>query len=122
MKLIKINKNATSPTELITVIQSNTEIATLKKEIDCRMIDCIYRYIGGQQYMLYIDDMGKLDDNACVTAICNNANEHLVGNIIISGTPSLGEATELSEDDIKKIQNNVVTMKEPLKSVLCYTV
>lgn len=97
MKLIKINKNETSPTKLVTVIQSNTEISTLKNEIGCKMIDSIYRYIGGQQYMLYIDDMGKFADNACVTAICENANEHLVGNIIISGIPLLGKGTELSE-------------------------
>lgn len=122
MRLIKINQEKITPEELLSVIDTDTDIKSLRNEIGCKMIDSIYRYIGGQQYMLYIDDMGKFADNACVTAICENANEHLVGNIIISGIPLLGKGTELSEDDIKNIQNNVCTMKEPLKSVLCYTV
>lgn len=78
--------------------------------LDCRCFDIPRRKIGGKMFDIYCDDEGFLkDDQPPISAYSLKLNEPmLVGNLIIANHNYAGETTDLSDEDIKLIKENLL--------------
>lgn len=90
--------------------------------IGCRTIDIVHRKIGDIDVEIIIDDEGALVDNAKVSAVDIVGNIALFGNLLVAGgrVTDDGELTELTEDEIDAIMENVMEVttsiyKEPFR-------
>lgn len=73
--------------------------------IRCRCVDIVKRNIGGREFDIICDDEGTFVESPRVSAVDQNGNPELVGNLIISGLARRGELTDLSDDDISLIRS-----------------
>ena len=80
------------------------------KHLNCRIFDIARRKIGGKMFDIYVDDEGLLKSpQPSVSAYCLSRNEPmLVGNLIIANCDEVGNTTDLSDDDIKLIKENLI--------------
>ena len=89
--------------------------------IGCRCIDIVRRKIGDIDVEIVLDDEGALVDNPKVSAVDIAGNIALCGNLLVaSGRVNDGELTELTEDEIDAIMENVTEVttkfyKEPFR-------
>lgn len=90
------------------------------KLIGCRTIDIIHRRIGDVEVEIVIDDEGALVDNPKISAIDITGQPALFGNLLIASgrVTDDGELTELTEEEVDEIMDNVATIttsvyKEP---------
>ena len=76
-------------------------------EID-GFIDVATRIIGGEEFDIYIDDEFLLKENVKVaTAICKNAHEILMGNLLIVKHDEFGSIKSLDKEQVEKILSNI---------------
>lgn len=88
--------------------------------IGCRTIDIIHRRIGDVEVEIVLDDEGALVNNPKVSAIDIDGTPMLYGNLLIASgrVTDDGELTELTEDEVEELMNNIATIttsvyKEP---------
>ena len=88
--------------------------------IGCRTIDIISRSIGDVEVEIVLDDEGDLVKNPKVSAIGIDGTPMLYGNLLIASgrVTDDGELTELTEDEVAELMNNIATIttsvyKEP---------
>jgi len=86
-------------------IKNNLE--SFHDEIGCRLIDIVTRKIGNRYYDIICDDEGLLKPNY-ISMIDNNYNPMLAGNLIICNHDDEGNETNLSQDDIDNILENMI--------------
>lgn len=81
------------------------------KLIGCTTIDIANRGIKGKRFDIIADDEGTFVENPKISAIDDMGQPMLVGNLIICGEADKeGEMTDLSDDDIKHIKENIHIM------------
>ena len=91
------------------------------KYIGCRCIDIVRRVIGDTTVEIVCDDEGTFVENPKISAIDIAGTPCLVGNLLIaSGRVIDGELTELKDEEIEEIMQNVDTIttskyKEPYR-------
>ena len=88
--------------------------------IGCRCIDIVRRTIGDVEVEIVIDDEGLFVENPKVSAISVDGTPMLFGNLLIASgrVTDDGELTELTEEEVDEIMDNVATIstsvyKEP---------
>lgn len=75
--------------------------------LNCRCFDIVDRKIGSKEYAIYIDDEGLLKDKLTPMGACANANEFLVGNLlIVNNSEDRQNTVSLEHEDYKNISNN----------------
>lgn len=82
------------------------------KIIGCRTIDIVSRTIGDIRAEIVLDDEGALVNNPKVSAIDIDGTPMLFGNLIIASgrVTDDGELTELTEEEVGDIMDNVDTI------------
>lgn len=80
------------------------------KLIGCRCIDIVSRTIGDVRVEVVLDDEGALVNNPKVSAIDIDGTPMLYGNLLVASgrVTDDGELTELDEDEVDEIMDNVV--------------
>lgn len=75
--------------------------------LNCRCFDIVDRKIGSKEYAIYIDDEGLLKGNLIPIGACANANEFLVGNLlIVNNSEDRQNTVSLEHEDYENIFNN----------------
>ena len=99
-----VNKN-------IKMVEANT-LADYYKLIGCRCLDIIHRRIGDAEVEIVLDDEGLLVENPKVSAINVDGTPVLFGNLLIASgrVTDDGELTELTEEEVDEIMDNVATI------------
>ena len=99
-----VNKN-------IKMVEANT-LADYYKLIGCRCLDIIHRRIGDAEVEIVLDDEGLLVENPKVSAISVDGTPMLFGNLLIASgrVTDDGELTELTEEEVDEIMDNVATI------------
>ena len=100
-----------SPTEAPAVYNLSKEhdYKDIKKILGIESpVDCIERRIGEKWYDLWIDDEGLFKEEKYVTAVCKDANEIIVGKIMIANHTKDGNIKGLTNEDIDNIYKNIV--------------
>lgn len=78
------------------------------KLIGCRTIDIVHRKIGDIDVEIIVDDEGALVEHPKVSAVDIVGDVALYGNLLVaSGRVNDGELTELTQDEIDVIMENV---------------
>ena len=75
--------------------------------LDCACIDIVDRTINGRPYTIVCDDEGLLKDGAKLSAISEDNDPMLVGNLFITNseyTPDGAALADLADDDISHIK------------------
>ena len=88
--------------------------------IGCDYVDIIHRRIGDVEVEIVLDDEGLLVENPKPSGISVDGTPMLFGNLLIASgrVTEEGELTELTEEEIDEIMDNVATIttsvyKEP---------
>ena len=88
--------------------------------IGCRCIDIVRRTIGDVEVEIVLDDEGALVNQPKISAISPEGTPILYGNLLVASgrVTDDGELTELDEDEIDEIMDNIATItasvyKEP---------
>ena len=78
--------------------------------INCSCFDVARRQIGNEKryYDIFVDDMGMLRGERIVSAVDNNCEVMLVGNLVITKTDEEGEQIDLSNDDIEYLKHYIL--------------
>lgn len=82
------------------------ELEVFYEIIGCRCIDIPSRKIGSKYYDIIVDDEGLLVGKM-VSAIDENFEPMLVGNLIICNSDQEGNLVSLTDEDISIIQHSV---------------
>lgn len=90
------------------------ELEEYQELIGCRCIDIVNRGIAGKRYDIICDDEGLFSCDPRISAIDDTGQPMLAGNLIIAGETWDGNLTDLSEEDIRHIRNNVHRMQTKL--------
>ena len=69
--------------------------------------DIAVRNVGGRNFDFFVDDNGLFEENAIPSVVDSALNPLLVGNLVIANHDAEGNTTDLSDDDIKVIKNNI---------------
>lgn len=80
--------------------------------LDCDLIDCTHRVIGGVVYDLVCDDNGLNVDKPIPTAIDGNKEVALVGNLFIVRRLESGEWESLTDADVENILRHAYLYKD----------
>ena len=82
------------------------------KLIGCRYIDIIHRRIGDVEVEIVLDDEGLLVENPKPSGIDVAGIPVLFGNLLIASgrVTDDGELTELTEEEVDEIMDNVATI------------
>ena len=103
----------------VKMIEANT-LADYYRLIGCDYVDIIHRRIGDVEVEIVLDDEGVLVENPKPSGISVNGSIMLWGNLLIASgrVTDEGELTELTEEEIDDIMDNVATIstsvyKEP---------
>ena len=88
--------------------------------IGCDYVDIIHRRLGDVEVEIVLDDEGVLVENPKPSGISVNGSIMLWGNLLIASgrVTNDGELTELTEEEVDEIMDNVATIstsvyKEP---------
>ena len=82
------------------------------KLIGCRCIDIVRRTIGDVEVEIVLDDEGFLVENPKPSGIDVTGTPALYGNLLIASgrVTDDGELTELTEEEVDEIMDNVATI------------
>lgn len=90
------------------VIDRESELHEFYYLLDCDYIDIVTRSIGGKEYDIVIDDEGLYKEQPLASGLCRNADETLVGSILVCGVANNeGEMTSLTDEDVRNIKANI---------------
>ena len=95
----------------VKMVEANT-LADYYRLIGCRTIDIIHRRIGDVEVEIVFDDEGLLVENPKPSAISVDGTPWLFGNLLIASgrVTDDGELTELTEEEVDEIMDNVATI------------
>lgn len=89
-------------------IENPTGLEDYYKLIRCRTIDITNRMIAGKRFDIICDDEGLFTENPKISAINDNGEPQLVGNLIITGeADGDGNLTDLTDADIQHITKSL---------------
>ena len=101
MKAIYLNVNEDKKPEIVEI---EDDLKTYYKLIQCDSIDIVTRNIRKIPYSIVCDDEGLFVTSPKISAIDDNYQPQLVGNLVICGMPNDdGELTELTDKDVINI-------------------
>lgn len=82
------------------------------KLIGCNYVDIIHRWIGDVEVEIVLDDEGLLVNAPKPSGISIDGTPMLFGNLLIASgrVTDDGELTELTEEEVDEIMNNVATI------------
>lgn len=96
------------------------------RHLECDCFDIAQRKIGDKYYDIFVDDIGLFKDDPRVTALTEDGEPMLVGNLIFANHDNQGNTTSLTDEDIDNIMNHVGfavmqkhDIKELIKVVIC---
>ena len=80
--------------------------------IGCRTVDIIHRWIGDVEVEIVLDDEGLLVNAPKPSGISVDGTPMLFGNLLIASgrVTDDGELTELTEEEVDEIMDNVATI------------
>ena len=115
IRAIYLRAGVDIPPEVIE-IDDRDNLDELYRLINCNSIDVTYRQFDKKIFAVVCDDNGKLKNDSITSAITMRANQpirtDLVGNLIVTGYPNdEGDFTSLSDEDIKTILRNVISLQ-----------
>ena len=84
------------------------ELEDFYKYLQCDTFDIATRKIGDKYYDIFVDDIGTFVENPIVSAINNNDEVMLVGNLIIANHDAEGNTTSLTTEDVKNISKQIL--------------
>ena len=89
-----------------------TDLADYYKFIGCNYVDIIHRRIGDVEVEIVLDDEGLLVENPKPSGISVDGTPMLFGNLLIASgrVTEDGELTELTEEEVDEIMDNVATI------------
>ena len=95
----------------VKIVEANC-LADYYKFIGCNYVDIIHRRIGDVEVEIVLDDEGLLVENPKVSAISVDGTPMLFGNLLIASgrVTDDGELTELTEEEVDEIMDNVATI------------
>ena len=95
----------------VKMVEANT-LADYYKLIDCNYVDIIHRRIGDVEVEIVLDDEGLLVENPKPSGISVDGTPMLFGNLLIASgrVTDDGELTELTEEEVDEIMDNVATI------------
>ena len=103
----------------VRMVEANT-LDDYYRLIGCDYVDIIHRRIGDVEVEIVLDDEGLLVENPKPSGISVDGSIMLWGNLLIASgrVTDEGELTELTEEEIDEIMDNVATIstsvyKEP---------
>ena len=103
----------------VKMVEANT-LADYHRLIGCNYVDIIHRRIGDVEVEIVLDDEGLLVENPKPSGISVDGTPMLFGNLLITSgrVTDDGELTELTEEEVDEIMDNVATIttsvyKEP---------
>ena len=87
-------------------------LADYYKLIGCNYVDIIHRRIGDVEVEIVLDDEGVLVENPKPSGISIDGTLMLFGNLLIASgrVTDDGELTELTEEEVDEIMDNVATI------------
>ena len=87
-------------------------LADYYKLIGCDYVDIIHRWIGDVEVEIVLDDEGVLVENPKPSGISVDGTPMLFGNLLIASgrVTDDGELTELTEEEVDEIMDNVATI------------
>lgn len=95
----------------VKMVEANT-LADYYKLIGCNYVDIIHRRIGDVEVEIVCDDEGLLVNAPKPSGISVDGTPMLFGNLLIASgrVTDDGELTELTEEEIDEIMDNVATI------------
>ena len=95
----------------VKMVEANT-LADYYKLIGCDYVDVIHRRIGDVEVEIVLDDEGLLVENPKPSGISVDGTPMLFGNLLIASgrVTEDGELTELAEEEVDEIMDNVATI------------
>ena len=103
----------------VRMVEANT-LDDYYRLIGCDYVDIIHRRIGDVEVEIVLDDEGLLVEDPKPSGISVNGSIMLWGNLLIASSRVTddGELTELTEEEVDEIMDNVATIstsvyKEP---------
>ena len=103
--------------DVIKEVSVGNDCKDFHKYINCRCFTVTSRKVGGKSFDVYCDDEGLLlDPQPPISAYSLKLNEPmLVGNLILANHDMEGNTTDLSDEDIKLIKENLIFATSPAK-------
>ena len=102
----------------VKMVEAN-ELDDYYRLIGCRTIDIVSRSIGDVRVEIVLDDEGAIIDKPKASAIDIDGTPMLFGNLLVASgrVTEDGELTELTQEEIDEIMDNIATTtsvyKEP---------
>ena len=95
----------------VRMVEANT-LDDYYRLIGCDYVDIIHRRIGDVEVEIVLDDEGLLVEDPKPSGISVNGSIMLWGNLLIASSRVTddGELTELTEEEIDEIMDNVATI------------
>lgn len=87
------------------------EIETLQDFYDALKCDCFdvaCRKIGDKYFDIFVDDIGLFSDNPIPSALDENLQPMLVGNLVFANHDNEGNTTSLSDEEIQIIKDKSI--------------
>lgn len=76
--------------------------------LQCNVMDIVVRNIDGTPYNIVCDDEGLFDEKPIVSAVDQNYQPMLVGNLFVCNDDGEGRLTSLTEEDLQKILPHII--------------
>lgn len=108
MKVLLLDTDSLQPQ----VVETEGGLLEWYRLIKCNLIDIVSRKIGGRYYDIILDDEGLFKGAAKPTALDQQQQPQLVGNLVICNTDGEGNETTLTDEDIKHILKHIVVLTE----------
>lgn len=102
--------------ENVRVVDIDGSLDAYYEVLGCDLIDVTERCIAGRWYDVVCDDEGLLKSNPKVSAVDNNNEPVLVGNLLLTHHDDEGHLTSLTDEDIEysaEFMRRVYTEKNP---------
>lgn len=107
MKAVVISTIENDIQKMVQVKDVERSLESYYKEIGCDIIDVTSRKIAGEWYDIICDDEGLLKSDPVISAVDQKGHPALVGGLIICRYDGEGDFTDLTDDDVERIQNNI---------------
>lgn len=93
------------------VVECENDLHAWYKLLNCDIVEMPERQIKGKYYTFICDEEGLLKNNPIVSAINENMEPMLYGNLLIFNIDSENcDIADLTDEDIEVIKSNIYTM------------
>lgn len=92
------------------VIKTAENIHAFCNLIGCRGAEVYGRQVGGKYYLFFCDEIGRYK-GLRVSAMNEEGGIMFVGNLVITGMTKNGDVISLTDEDVERIQSNIVRTK-----------